>query len=515
MNKKNTLLNTAFLVTIIIIVGKILGFGREAIIASYYGTTSETDAFFLAQGMPGTIFPAVCNSLSLAFTPLYVESYLKDRKAGDAYASKMLMSTMLLGIFLSILGVWLSPYIVPVFAPGFEGEQLELAISLTRLTMGAFELIMLQYMLCAILNAQKKFIGAQIAALLYNITVIILTIFAGKHMDIKYLTIIVIVGLLVQVLMLILCAKKVFKFNAMTKIFDKDFKILIKLALPILLGNSVVQLNNIVDKALASIQPEGSLSSLNYANTLSMLVISVFVISLSTVLFPTLTIDIANGERGKFRETLDQGIKIIFIILVPITFVTIMDAKEIVSVVYGRGKFGDNSVYLTSLILIFYAPRFVFAGVREVITRAFFAIKDTKTPMICGSIGVGLNIVFSILFVFTMGMPGIALGTSLSSLIIALLLLILGKKKEIIGDALIYLKYLCKLIFAMVISIIFVEVTHNVITLNSNFSILFIDTIISMVVYLSFLVITGNKEITSVVYPIKIKVCNIMKGKRK
>ena len=430
MKKRHSLLGATLSVAVLIIVGKLLGFAREAMIAAYYGTSAETDAFFFAQGMPSMLFPAVGHSLALAFTSLYTKKSVEQGDvSADRYASRILAAIALLGAVLGGLGTLLSPVLVPLLAPGFSGGQLELAVYLTRLTMGAFILILLQYMLDAILNAKSCFIGPKIAALLYNLTILLAVFLFGQGQGMEMLTLTVILGMAVQLAALAcFCRGRV---HATLKVnpFHSETWALFRLALPILLGNSVVQINNIVDKALGSLLPAGSLSALSYANALNIMVIDVFAISVSTVLYPTLTRKAASGEMTQYGETLLNGMKGLSMILIPVSCITFLDAENIVGFVYARGAFDQASVAMTGSLLSCYAPRFVFAGIREVLTRAFFAVQDTKTPMFAGAAGVGCNVVFSLLFVRWLGAAGIALGTVVSVFAISLLLICLAHKK--------------------------------------------------------------------------------------
>lgn len=428
--KKHSILKSTIIVSIIIIVGKFIGFAREAIIAAFYGADSATDAFFFAQAMPSMLFPAVCSSLSTAFISLYVTKIVKyGEKEGDKFASRAFVASLAIASVLSGIALIFAPYIVPIFAPGFEKETLTLAIHLTRLTMGSFTLIMAHYMLAAMLNSKKIFYGSQVAGLLCNVFIIIVTICLGKGQNIDILTLTVIGGHIVQVFVLLGCIKKRVSLTIFINPFHADMKMMFVLALPILLGNSVVQLNNIVDKALASMVAEGAVSALSYSNSLNSMVSSIFITSLSTVLYPTLTENFSEGNMDSYKKNLVQSLTLMTMVLIPITIITIFFSKDIVSFVYKRGSFDFTAAELTSVALAFYAIKYVFTAIREVLIRGFYALKDTKTPMINGSIAVVANIICSIILVRFMGIGGIALGTSISSIISALLLLFSVQKR--------------------------------------------------------------------------------------
>lgn len=420
---QNFLLKTTALVSVVVLLGKLLGFAREALIAAYYGATWETDAFFFAQNMPGMIFPSVCNSVSTAFLSLYAARLVQEPEEADRYASRMLLASTLLGLALSGLGMALAPVLTPLFAPGFQGEQLALAAALTRLTMGAFVLTMLEYMLNAVLNSKKRFLGPQATGLLYSGTVIALTVLLGPGQRMETLTLVVILGHALQAAALVLFCRGCFRPSLRAGPLRRDAVQLLRLSLPVLLGNAACQLNTIVDQALGSLLPDGSLSALSYAHTLTFLVTSVFIASLSTVLYPTLTADAARGDESAYAARLLQSLCGLTGLLVPVSLLTTLRAQDIVSAVYARGSFKQTAVAYTGAALAGYGLMFIGSGVREVLNRAFYARQDTRTPMVNTLISIGCNIVLSVLLSRRLGLVGIALGTTLANSIAACLLL--------------------------------------------------------------------------------------------
>lgn len=422
--KKNNVIATTLIVACITIIAKFIGFGREAIIAAYYGATKATDAYFLARNMPALLFPAVCSSISTAFLSVYVtKSSQQGIQEGDFFASKALNITLIISFLLSIVAFIVAPIITPIFAPGFDIWTLRLAIRLTRITMAAFSITMLQYMLTAILNSKKFFYRAQIAGVLNNLFIISMTLLFGKNQSVDFLTWIVVGGLFIQVVTLLSFTKKRFNYRFDTKIIDSDIKKMLKLSIPILLGNSVVQLSTIVDKILASKLMEGAVSSLSYTNSLNSVVTSVFIVSLSTVLYPTLTENASNKDEVGFSKNLLQNLLLLVMIIVPISMIATIFSSDIIKIVYMRGEFDQTATQLTTDALTYYAIGYVFIAVREIIIRGFYAVGDSKTPMVNGFISVGLNIVFSIALSTLMGIKGIALGTSIAAGTSAVILL--------------------------------------------------------------------------------------------
>lgn len=430
--KKNrkSIIEVSIIVAIIAIFAKIIGFGREAIIAAYYGANNQTDAYFLARNMPALIFPAVCNSLSTAFLSVYVTTKVKEGlERADLFVSRSINISLLISLVLSFIAFIMSPLYVPLLAPGFDTETTKLAVKLTRITMAGFSLTMIQYMLTAVLNSKKFFFGAQIAGIFNNIFIITITILFGKNYGVVFLTLVVIGGLLVQAITLIYLSNKWVKYSFELKIKDSLINKMIHLTIPILLGNSVIQLSTIVDKIIASNLGEGAVSSLSYTNSLNSVVISVFIVSVSTVLYPTLTENASENDDLMFTKNLIQNLMILVLVIAPISMITVIYSEDIIKLVYYRGEFNVTAVQFTTNALTYYSLGYVFIAIREVIIRGFYATGNSKIPMKNGIISVAINIILSIILSKFIGIRGIALGTSISALISAITLLIIFKNK--------------------------------------------------------------------------------------
>lgn len=503
---KNHILKSALLISVMTIITKPLGFIREATIASLFGASSQTDAFFLAQNMPGLLFPAVCMSLSTSFLTIYVNKMVKSgEKEGDMFGNSAIIFNLIIAAILSLLAFIFSPILVNVFAPGFDEQTIILAIKLTRIVMAAFTLLMLQYMLNAILNGKGFYIGNQIAGVLYNLTIIITTIALGNRFGIIGLTLTFILGYIVQSIVLIIISKKKFKFIFPKKIINTDTKYMFKTAIPILIGNSVIQLNNIVDKRIASKLLEGSVSALSYSNTLNSFVISIIITSLSTVLYPTMSNYIANDDVRGLTNSVSSSITILTLSLMPISIITSIYSEIIVNIAYGRGNFDIQAIILTASVLKFYALSFLFVGIREVLTKLFYAYGDTKVPMVNGLISVGLNILFSIVLSKHMGISGIALGTTIA-LFISIILLIISVKRRIpqisiLGYINNYYKIIIASVFLLISSILLKHLTFGMGELY-RFSLV---TTVGFFIYISALYVLKCDELITMINFIKQK----------
>lgn len=510
MTSKNIIRTTVF-VAMIAILGKVIGFGREALIAAYYGVNNSTDAYFLARNMPALLFPAVCNSMATAFLSIYVTKNSQQGEVeSDEFASKALVVTLLLSTSLSIFSYIFSPYIVPLFAPGFDRLTLNLATDLTRITMAAFTLTMAQYMLSAILNSKKFFYGSQISGVLNSIFIIILLICFGNNKSVYFLTWTTIGGLLIQVVMLFIFMKKRFRFNLRNfEPISDDIKQMFRLSGPILLGNSIIQISQIADKILASNLVVGAVSALSYTNSLSSIVTSVFIESLSTVLYPTLTENASNNDLENYSKNLSHNLLLLILIITPISIITFIFSKDIITIVYARGKFDQLAAELTNTAFAFYSLGFVFIAIREVVNRGFYAIGDSKTPMRNGLLSVGLNIIISVIFTKYIGIAGITLGTSISAAISSFILLASMNKRIEQMNFSSFIPTISKIIISTIATIITLIIVSKTLLEYNPLIRIIIASVLGFFIYTVILFFLRCKEIVKILDFLRLKIRKI------
>lgn len=213
---------------------------------------------------------------------------------------------------------------------------------------------------------------------------------------------------------------------------DKDVKNLLKAAFPVLLSNTTIEINQLVDRMLASGTKEGAVSALSYSANLSDLVISIFSASLITVFFTEFSNEAVKGNIEAIKEKLKQGINVICLILLPICVITILFGEDIVKIVYFRGAFDNQALSLTTIAVILYATCWIAINVEKLCMKAYLALGDTKMPMVISIIVVIVNIVCSIMMVHFVNFAGIILGTVISEVVaVALNILMLRKRLEV------------------------------------------------------------------------------------
>ena len=412
------------------IIAKILGFGRELVLAAGYGTSIYSDAYVTAMNILQVIFVIIGSALATVLIPMYMEVHSEE---GEVVSLKFINNVfnlvILACIVLSVFGFVFTEQIVKMFAVGYEGEALTVAINFTRITILGIVFTGLSYVMTSYLQIKNDFVMPGLSSVPKNIIIIVATI-----LSIKYGPYLMIWGTLVGMaseflFQLPFAVKKGYKYLPIIDVKDEYIKKMAWLIGPVLIGVAVNQVNTLVDRTLASTLPVGTVSALNYSNKLTSFVIAIFITSISSVIYPMLSQLSSENNKLRFITSVRKSINCVIILVMPITVGTIVLSQPIVRVLFERGAFDERGTYLTALALAMYSIGMVAYGLRDVLGKIFYSLQDTKTPMINGVIAMGVNMVMDVVFIQFWGLAGLTLATSLSSIACIMLLFRSLKKK--------------------------------------------------------------------------------------
>lgn len=436
MNKK--LLKGSIIIIIFTILSKLLGFLRETLLAFRFGASYDTDIYTFAIGLVMLIFNSIGSGIGTTFIPILTEFIEKKSKEDRVrFVNNVINIVGIIVIGFILFGIIFSKYIVMLFAPGFRGDLVVFnkAVVVSKMMFISMIFIAMQSIFIGILQSHKEFTAPAFVGVLMNVVIIsYLALLAGKF-GIFGLTLATILAYFVQFIFLVPKFKGLgYRYEFYLNFKDENILRMVKLMVPVIIGTSVSQVNFLVDRMLATTIGEGSIAVLNFANKLNMFVYGIFAVAITTVIYPTLSTYSAQENLRAYKDAVIKGINVILLIMLPATIGMMVLRQPIVDIVFKRGAFDNNAAYLTSLALLFYSPGMIFVGVRDAIGRAFYSIKDTKTPMINSVAGVVLNIILNIVLVKIMGVSGLALATSISVIVVTLLLIrSLNRKIEDIG----------------------------------------------------------------------------------
>lgn len=413
------------IVMLITIVSKLFGFGREIALSYVYGASSVSDAYLISITIPSVIFGFIASSFSLGFIPVYNKVLQEKGKIeADKFTSNLINIAFALCTLIVTIGLIFTKELVQAFAVGFTGETLALAIQLTQFNLFVIYFIALIYIFTAYLHANNSFIVTALIGVPLNI-IIILSIFISKNTGPIYLAIGFLLASFSEFALIIPAIKqKGFRYSFR---FDRECAYtmsLVWISLPLVMGFSVNQINMLVDRTIASSISVGGISSLSYASILIYFVQGVFVVPITSVVYPTLSKQFVSKNMGELKTTLNSAIVGIATLVIPSTIGLFILAPEIVELFYGRGAFDSTAIRLTSQALMMYSLGLIGIGIRDILSRVFYVMQDTKTPMINSVIGMVLNIILNIILSRYLGIGGLALATSISSIFTMMLMFI-------------------------------------------------------------------------------------------
>ena len=426
------------------IISRILGFIRDMLIASLFGTSMAADAFFVAFRIPNILRHLLAEgALSAGFVPVFTETYTREGKEQLWKLVKIVSALFfIVSLTLVILGIILAPWLVRIIAPGFIRfpDKLQLTISLTRLIFPYLLFLGLAAVGMGALNSLRHFTIPAFSPAVFNMSLIIFLIFICRQINVPIygLALGVVFGgvgqLLIQFPPLIKRGWPFsFSFNfkeawQAIKTHPKIRKIGILLA-PAVFGLAIHQISLLIDTLLASFLPAGSISYLYYGNRLMQLPLGVFGISVATAALPTLASQAAKNDLKNFKKTLNFSLSSILFITIPAIIGLIVLRFPIIRLLFARGTFGEASVQGTATTLLFYSLGLCsYAGMKVVVT-SFYALQDTRTPVKIGALALLINIVLNLILMGPLKSGGIALATALSSTISFFLLVSILRKR--------------------------------------------------------------------------------------
>lgn len=501
----------ALILMICSILSKVLGFGRDIILSYFYGASYITDAYLISQTIPLTIFAFIGTGVATSYIP--ISTQIVSEK-GEESCNKFTNNVINIGILLCTIIVCtvciFTEPIVRVFAMGFEGDTLLLAKQLTRINIFGIYFSMLVYVFTGFLNHRGNFTIPGLVGVPLNIVTIISIIIASKT-DEQILAIGGILAIMIQVLFMLPWMKKnKYKYQLKVDIKDIYLKKMLYLSMPVMLGVSVNQINVLVDRTVASSLAEGGISALNYAGRLNNFIQGIFVIPIATVIYPLISNMVQKKDMDGFKSNIRGAITAINLILIPATVGMIIFAEPIVRLLFGRGEFNSSAISMTQGALVFYSVGIIGFGLREILSRAFYALQDTKIPMRNATISIILNISLNLILSYKMGINGLALATSISAIVCSMLLMISLKRKiGRYGMQLITTNFIKMVVASIIMAVCALGVFRLLTaTLSTEIS-LIVGIVIGIPVYFICIYFMKLQDVDTVITGIKNKVKNM------
>jgi putative peptidoglycan lipid II flippase len=441
MSEKSQVIKAAGVVGAATLLSRALGYIRDAVIAWYFGAGLNSDAFIAAFRIPNLLRKLLGEgSISNAFVPVLTDYLAKDGKdeAFRLARSALWLFSVILAV-VSICGIILSPLIVKIIAPGFIDSpgKASLTVVLTRIMFPYIFFIGLVALCMGILNVFGHFATPALSPVLLNLAMISSVFFLCPHLSkpVLGLAIGVMIGGVLQLgFQLPAMVRKGFVFRQKASIFHPGLKKIGRLMPPVIIGGAVYQINVLVGTLLGSFLQEGRVTVLYFADRLVQFPLGIFAIAAATAVLPSLSRQAASNDDAAFKDTFNYSVRLTLFLTIPSMIGLIILREPIVSLLFQRGEFSVQAARLTVRALLYYAiGLWAFSAVR-IVAATFFALKDTRTPVVMATVSILANMVLGIILMKPLDHGGLALATSIASVLnLGLLVHALRKKLGALG----------------------------------------------------------------------------------
>jgi putative peptidoglycan lipid II flippase len=416
-------------------ISRIFGYIRDMVVASFFGTGMAADAFFVAFRLPNLLRRLIGEgSMTVSFIPVFTDYVKKgDKKETERFLASCFSLLICLLLMVTALGVLTAPWLVRIIAPGFikYPAKFSLTISLTRMVFPYIFFISLVAFSMGVLNTHRVFFPPAFSPVLLNVSMIgsVLLLYKFFHPPIYALAMGVLIGGVFQLAFQIpFLIRRGFPFKLAWNPRHPGLKKVVALMGPSILGVAVYQLTVFINTLLASFLPSGSVSYLYYADRLMQFPLGIFAIAMGTAALPSFS-SLSGEDMKPLGDAIGFTLRLILMISIPASVGLVFLREPIIGILFQRGAFNAVSRHATALALLGYAVGlFAVSGVR-VVVPGYYALKDAKTPVRIAVVALIVNVILGIALMYPLKHLGLALATSISSIVnLVLLVAILSRR---------------------------------------------------------------------------------------
>ena len=413
--RKDRLLQTTMLVTLVIIASKAVGFIREMVAAHYFGTQPEYDAYVAAYALFYIPVLLLNSCITSTLVPMYTEARARrGLERADRFASNAINILALIALGVTVLMLLLAGPLVRIVYSGYEPWKVNLTAELVRVMVLTLAFNITSISLASLLNAQEKYIAAQITGFPLSLAIIsAAALFAGTH-GVRALAWGVFAANILQTLVLVPFMRGWFHYRLIVDFRDRRFRHLMALAGPAVLSMAVSELNHMVDQWRASYGNPGDVSALSYGYKVITLLTGVVIVPLTTIMFSRMSRMVAEDNRRGILEIVRRSTVTIAMVMTPIIAICAVGNQDVIKALYLGGQFDLSSAAVTAGVFLFYVIGVLGFGLRDLLNRTFHAMQDTRTTMYVSAGIVVANVILNSIFHALMGVRGLALATTIS-----------------------------------------------------------------------------------------------------
>jgi putative peptidoglycan lipid II flippase len=400
---------------------RVAGLGREIVAASYYGVSGPMSAFTIAFQVPNLVRALFADAaLQPAFVPIFTEQLERKnyREAFRLASTLLLLVTLVLGA-ITALFVLAAPVIMPLVAPGFEGEILDLTITLSQVLFPILILLGVSGVVVGVLNSYDRFGAFAISPLFWNLTIILLVVvlapmFEGQDRIYAY-AIGILVGTVVQLAIPAFDLRNTpFKFEWSFEWRNRDVRRVLLLMLPVTISLGLINFNLIINSLFGTLVSDQAPAAIDKAFRIYQLPQGIFSVAIATVLFPTLARFASRGEHDNLRATMANGMRQILFVLIPAAAAVLVLSDPMVRLVYQRGEFTPEQTTLVATALFWFAFSLPANGLFLLLTRTFFSLQRPWVPTGIAAANLAVT-ALAALGLYHLGVGGIVAATAIAT----------------------------------------------------------------------------------------------------
>lgn len=472
-------------VTAIMAVGYILSFCKEASIANYFGVSLDVDAYTIAITIPVTLFATVSVSIQSIVIPLYSNLlHNEGKEAANSNISNFISIITIISLIFIILCELFADGIVYLFAPGFSSETHNLATQLLRITTPTILFTVIERIFLGMLNVQGRYTLPSFSVCFLNLGLILCIFFLHASMGITAACLGQIIGTILSLIFVASLTRNFFNYQYSLS-FRSPFIIkALKQSLPIIWSVSLGEISTMINRMVASFLFVGSISALGYASKLNSVMLQFFTVAIATIIYPLYAESSARRNMVQLNSRVNLTLSIYSFFLLPLMVGVFCFKRELVEVAFNRGAFDQNAIDVTKSLLGIYSIGILFMALRETITKVFYSLQDTKTPAKNATMAICTTIIFNLTLPLFLGVNGLALATTLVSIIYSICLIyqLCNKHEGIVLNA--YFKDIPRIFLSAIVMGVILYFQNKVFIISNNIISLAIGILEGLTIYL-------------------------------
>lgn len=441
--RNRSIFKTVFSVSSVLLIAKLLGFVKQIVVANAFGATADTDVISLSQGIITDFEFLIAQTMITAFIPIYI-SVKENNQDEKHFVSNVLKIFGIISILISSLIFAFSPMVSKIIAPSYSGEIFDSLVHNVRIYAFSLVILVITAIFNALLKGNDSFLPGEITSVNQSLVFIVCIILFSSSLGVRTLILSFLLYAAVNLFYLGMYSKKYWRFELRGFTFDDNVKSLLRMIAPLLFSYAMVYINQLVDKILATGLGGGTVTAMSYSAVLTNFITG-FTGAVCGIAFTRIAQNIARKDDERAALLVRYftilfvtilitvtGINIVTIlfvtILIPVTVISIVNARDIVTAVYGRGAFDSAAIESSTYALMGYGGMFIPCALRELFTRLQYGYQDSRGPTINSTISIVVNIILSIVLSRFWGILGITVASTISVLISAVMNIVSSRK---------------------------------------------------------------------------------------